>query len=227
MPVHPLDLICINIGCIHLYRGRQIDNNGIFRSSAPFLLNCGTNIQGKIQLRACKTLRRIFENNFSRKCLCIFFYKPGTFQCNSCNFFSVHVEHHIPLQGGCGIVNMHNGLVTALDGLKCPGNLFFAALCQNLNPYIIRNQFPLYQLSQKIILNLTGCRKTDLYLLKSQLNQVLEHLHFFFHDHGINQRLVTVSQIHTTPYGRFFNFLSRPLPFGICYHRILLVTLVI
>ena len=59
MGTHPLNLICIDIGCIHFHRGRQIKDNRCIGSMIPFLLHRRTDTKREIHLCAGKTLRRI------------------------------------------------------------------------------------------------------------------------------------------------------------------------
>ena len=88
---------------------------------------------------------------------------------------------------------MYYYLFDSLNRLKGSLDQVLTALYQNLHPNIIRNHPPLYQLTQKIILNLGSCRKSYLNLLKAHLHQHIEKFHLLFHNHGLDQRLVAIS----------------------------------
>ena len=122
---------------------------------------------------------------------------------------------------------MHDSLLTALDGLKRTVDQFLPALGQHLHTDIVRNQSSVHKLSEKIELNLARRRKSDFDLLKSKLDQIEKHFHLLFHDHGIDQRLIPIAQIHAAPDGCLLDFLIWPLPFGIVYHRIFPVSPVV
>ena len=122
---------------------------------------------------------------------------------------------------------MHNGLLTAFNRLKGAVDQLFPALGQHLNAHIVRDQPSVHQLPEKIKLNLARRGKSDLDLLKSQLDQILEHLHLLFHDHGIDERLISVPQIHAAPHGRLLDLLIGPFSLRIIYHRILPISPVI
>lgn len=85
-----------------------------------------------------------------------------------------------------------------------------SALNQYLNGYIIRNQAAIHQLTQEIILQLRCRREAHLDLLEAQFHQKVEHLHLLRHNHGLNQCLVAVSQIHAAPVRSLLNLLVRP-----------------
>ena len=58
------------------------------------------------------------------------------------------------------------------------------------------------------------------------LDQKLEHFHLLAYDHGVDQRLVAVSEIYTDPCGSLFDLLVRPLSLRIIYNRCPPVSLV-
>ena len=66
------------------------------------------------------------------------------------------------------------------------------ALHQHLDHHIVGDQLPVHQLAQEIKFDLGCCRKAHFDLLKAQLHQKVEHLHLFFHHHGLHQGLVAV-----------------------------------
>ena len=227
MTIHPLDLIRIHIRRVHFHGGRQVYNNRFFLRRSPGLLYRRTDFQGEIQFGSRKTLRGIFQHDLSRKSRRTLLYHLGTLDRNSNDLFPGCMEHHIPLQGGCGIINMYHGLLTAFYRFKRPVNQFFPALGQHLNPHIIGNHFPIHQLSEKVKFNLACRRKSDFYFLEPKLHQILEHFYLFFHNHGIDQSLVSVPQIHTAPYRRFLYFPVGPFPYRISNHRIFTVSFII
>ena len=122
---------------------------------------------------------------------------------------------------------MDNRFLTAFNRLKGTINQFFTTLCQHLYSHIIGNHFTFNKLTQKIKLNLTGSRKSNFNLFKSQLNQILKHFNLLTDHHGINQCLVSITKIHTTPDRGFFNLLTRPFSLRIVYYRIFSVTLIV
>ena len=147
MTVHPLDLICVNVGGRHLYRRRKINNDLLLRSRSPCILYCRTDIKCEIKFCSGKAFRRIFEDNLSVEPIHVLLYHLGAFYGNFLDFLFALVKYHIPLQSGGGVINMYNRLLNSLNSLKCSLNQMLTALNQNLNYHIIRNQFPFYELS--------------------------------------------------------------------------------
>ena len=122
---------------------------------------------------------------------------------------------------------MHDRLLTAFDRLKSPVNQFFPALGKYLYHHIVRYHSAVYKLAQKIKLNLTRRRKTDLNFFKSEFDQIIKKLDLFLHDHRIDQGLIPVTQGHAAPYGRLCNLFVRPFSFRIVDNRIFLISLII
>ena len=128
MPVHPLDLIRIDIRRIHLHRGGEVDDHGVFPRRSPGLLYRSADFQCKIQLRSGKTFRRILQNDFSGEVLRMLLHHLRPVHGDLDDLLLRRVENHIPLQGGGGIINMHHRLLTSLNGLKSPVDQLFSAL---------------------------------------------------------------------------------------------------
>ena len=164
---HPLDLIGIYIWCIHLHRGRQIDNHRFFLTGSPFIQDSLTDFQRIGKFCSGKTLRRILKNYFAVIILHIFFYHLGSVDGNLLDLILGHMKYHIPLKGGGGIVYMHYRSLNAFQGFKGFLDQVLPALGQYLNCHIIRNQPAVYQLTQKIIFDLGSTGKTNLYFFKS------------------------------------------------------------
>ena len=227
MSVHPLDPVGKNIRSRHLHGRGKVDDHRIFLCRPPRLLHRRTNLQREIQFRPGKTLRRVLQHDLSRELLRPLLHHLRTLYGYIYDLLPVHAEHHIPLQCGRGIIDMDDRLLTALDRLESSVDQFFTALRQNLHQHIVRYQFPVHKLPQKVIFDLACRGKTDLDLLEAHLHQILKHLDLFRHDHRIDQSLITVPQIHRTPDRSFSDLEIRPFPLRIVHHRILLITLVI
>ena len=105
-------------------------------------------------------------------------YHLYTLNGNIHNLLAAHIENHISLQSGGRIVNVHNSLLTSLNGFEGALQKLLTALCQHLHHHIVGNHLSVYELTQKIILNLAGRRKSDLDFLKAQLNQIIKKLNF-------------------------------------------------
>ena len=129
------------------------------------------------------------------------------------------MEYYITLQCRSRIVNVHDRTFDSRQGFKCLLNQMLTALCQNLNRHIIRNQISLNQLPQKIIFNLGSTRKSNLDFLKSQFYKQVKEFNFLFYHHWLDQSLVTVSQIHTTPDRCLFNLFIWPGTLFKVYNR--------
>ena len=224
---HPLNLVCVHVGCIHLYGGGKINDQRVLRSGSPGIGHCVTDFQSIVQFRTGKALRGILQLDSAGKLCCTFLHHLRTLDCNLSDMLPVHMEDHISLKGGCRIVNMHNCLLTTLNCLEGSVNQFFSALGQYLHHYIIGDQPSVHQLTQEIKFNLTGRGETDLDFLKAQLHQKLEHFNLFFYDHGINQRLIAIPKVYAAPDRCLSNFFVRPFPFRVINDRVFTISTVV
>ncbi len=212
---HPFNLVSINIRRIHLHRRRKIEDDRTFNRRLPYFFNCLAHFQRKIHLCSCKAFRRIFQPEITVKILGTFLDHSGSLNGNLLNLFPVHVEYHISLKCGCGIINMEDNILDTFDSFKGFINQMLTALTQNLHTYIIRNHLAVYQCPQKIIFQLGCGRKTNLNFLESQLYEQVKEFQLFFNHHRFDQRLITIPQIHAAPDWSFLNLFIRPLTFFI------------
>ena len=111
---------------------------------------------------------------------------------------------------------MNNGVFAALQRFKCLSDDVFPCLRQHLDCHVVRNHLPFNQRAQKVILRLGGCRKTDLDLLESDLNQEFKEFQLGFHIHRYNQSLVSVPKVHRAPHRCMVDvYLFRPSVTGV------------
>ena len=142
---HKLNLIRIDIGAMHLYGIRQVNDNLPTSFRSPGGNHRITDFQSIIHLRSGKAFRRILQTKLSGKILLVTLHHLYTGKGNGGNLLSGLSENHIPLQYGGGIINMDNGLLYSLKSLEASFQKLFSTLYQNLNRNILRNQILLHQ----------------------------------------------------------------------------------
>ena len=111
----------------------------------------------------------------------------------------------------------------ALQRFKGLLNDMLSGLGQHLNGDILGNHIALNQCTDKIVLCIGGGREAHFNLLKSDLNQHLKERQLVLQAHGINQCLITVTQVYTTPDRCLLNtFLLHPIICHLGRHMICL-----
>ncbi len=105
---------------------------------------------------------------------------------------------------------MHDRALDAFKRLKRSRNQFRTGLRQHLNRDVIRDQMFVNQPAHEIEVRLRGRRKSNFNLFEPDVDQQLKQLQLLGDVHRLNQRLVTVPQIHTAPARRLFNDFVRP-----------------
>ena len=211
--VHPLHRVGVHV------RGGHLDSCGqVHDQLATVLANLqlvGHGIDhtgGVLQLGAGEGFGRVLVDNLriGNHLLFVLAAQARTLQGDIEHTLLILVEHHAALQHGGRVVEVHDGLRCALDGLEGAGNQVLAGLHQNLNGHVIRNVAVLDEGAHKIKVSLRGGGEAHLNLLVAHLDQQLEHGQLAVSVHGINQRLVTVTQIHGAPARRLLHNLVRP-----------------
>ena len=104
---------------------------------------------------------------------------------------------------------------------ESPLDNMFSRLCQYLNRHIIRDQIFFDQCPHKTKLCLRCCRKTNLNLLEADFHEQLKKFHFLFQTHRFDQRLISISQIHTAPDRRMIDIIFlHPVITSLRRHKI-------
>ena len=134
------------------------------------------------------------------------------------------MEHHVPLQGVGGIVDVHDGMRDPFDSLKASLDQVVSALAEDLDMNVVRDHLPVGELAEEIILDLGSRRETDLDLLEAQLQKKTEHIHLLFHDHRLHQGLVSVAKVHGAPDRGLYDLLIGPLSLRVINDRVPLIS---
>ena len=190
---HVLDLIGVDIWRVHLYRGRQVDDDLTALTALPCVEHSITDLGRVIHLGAREGLRRILEADVAREGGGILLYKLRTGQGDVNDFFLTLMEHHISLKDGGRVIDVDDGLLQTGEAVKGTLELLGTALHQHLYGHIIRDHLPLDQLTQEVILDLGCCREAHLDFLEAQLYKHLEKLDLLLYAHRIHQCLVTIT----------------------------------
>ena len=122
---------------------------------------------------------------------------------------------------------MENDIFNALNRFKGLIHQMLTALAQHLNLDIVRNQFFLYQRPEKIILQLGSRWETDFDFLKTEFQKQVKIFQFFFHDHRVDQRLITIPKVYTAPDRRLLDLFFRPCTFRKIHYGYTFISLII
>ena len=104
----PFDLVRIYVWRRHLYRTRQINDDGRFRRSPPCVGNRCANLRSKIQFRAGKALGGIFEGHIGFEIFQSFAHQGGPFNGQIDYALARHAKDHSTLQFRRGVVEVED-----------------------------------------------------------------------------------------------------------------------
>ena len=221
MFVQILHLTGEHMGHGHLYRGWNIDDGFLFRRRLPDIQHRVAHLQRVVHLRSRKTLRTVLKGEIPFGFLRQTLQKLRPVHGKPLHFLPALVKHLLPLGHGGGIVQMHHRMGRSLHRLKGLSDDMLPGLGQHLDGHILRDHLPLDQLPKKPVLRIGGRREADLDLLKSHLHEHLKKFQLLLQAHGLDQRLISVPQIHAAPDGRLlYGVLFRPVKGYLRRHKI-------
>ena len=164
MAAEILDLVGIAVRRGHFHRVRQVQNQLVFRRRLQHFHHLFADEDGIVDLRAGKALRRIFVADI-RAALRDFlvrqlFDQLRAFDGDVDDALHVGLEHDLALQGRSGVVEMHDDVFRAADGLKRLADQVLARLHQHLNGHVVRDEVLFDQRAENFILRFRRGRET-------------------------------------------------------------------
>ena len=201
------------VGHAVLHRGGEVQDDLLFRRGVEVLQHRLADFHGVVHFRAHEGLGGILKAEV---------HAPGDHGLGHLidevggvggdfgDLVAVHVEDHLALEGGGGIVEMKNHILRAPDSLKGLPDEVFPGLDQHLDGHVARNVAALDELPADFVFRLAGGREANFNLLHADVHQRVEILQLLRQVHGVNQRLVSVPQVHRAPNRGFGNLPVRP-----------------
>jgi hypothetical protein len=212
---HEFDLVGKHVRRGHLYRGRQIDDDGLALVRAPHGGNGVDHVNSVIQFGAGETFRRVLEHPFRfRMRERMLLHAFGAAHGNGFYAVAIGTEYLLALHGGGGVVHVHHGTASALERLVGAGNEFGTGLGEHLNGDVGRYAVLLDELTTEIEVRLAGGGKADLDFLEADLHEQVKKTLLLRKGHGFGQRLVAIAQVDRTPHGCLCDHAVGPAPLG-------------
>ncbi len=147
------------------------------------------NVKGVIQLCTCEAFRGIFQAHIGAPR----FQGGNSFLDPRCtvrgDFFDplpVLGEHYAALQLGCGVVQMDNSIIGAVQGLESLFDQLRARLGQDLNRDVFGDQVVIYDMPGEVEVRVGSGWKANLDFLETQFYKVIEKMQLFLPSHGFN-----------------------------------------
>jgi len=214
---HPLDLVGVDVWRGVFDCGGEVENDFILRSRLPDVRDGFANLQGKIEFRAREAFGRVFETDaraFGHQWLHFFLQKRNRMRGDGDNLLAGRVEDIFTLLRRGRVVEVENNAACAAQGLKRPEDEVFAALAEDLNRDIRRDQFLLDKAATEIEFDLGSGGKTNFDFLETDADEHLEILELLLYAHRLREGLVAVSEIHAAPDGSGGEATVWPLAVG-------------
>src|SRR5699024_921864 len=198
--VHPLDGVCVNIRGDHLYRRWQVDDHWFLRGSFHTVHHGVTHINCEIQLGTSEGfwgvlpapvgVGVIHSNGLDQLC------GIGGQLLNCCLILA---EYHATLQLGGGVIKVHDDILCTLASFKGAANQVRTRVNQTLDGDVFWNQVLLNDFTNEVEVGLRCRRETHLNFLVAHLHQQLEHAVLTCRRHRVDQSLIAIAQVNSTP----------------------------
>jgi hypothetical protein len=109
------------------------------------------------------------------------------------------MEDVFPLLGRSRIIEVKDDVSGSSQGLERTDDEVLAALAEDLNRDILRDEVLLNEAAAEVELDLGSGGKADLDLLEADADQHEEVFELFLHAHGLGEGLVAVAEIDAAP----------------------------
>jgi hypothetical protein len=200
MAQEPLDLVGVDIGSRHLHGGGEIEDHPPVRRGLPHVHHRLADLHREVELGAGEALGRVLPAHVALGDAAVeVLAEPRRPHRDVHDAGPVQPEDDPALEGGGRVVEMDDGarrpperLVGALDQLR-PG------LGEHLDDHVIGNEALLDELAHEVEVRLGGGGEAHLDLLEAALDQEVEHAPLPGGVHRVDERLVSVAQVHAAP----------------------------
>jgi hypothetical protein len=208
---HPLDRVGVDVGGHHLHGGRQVQDDGTLGSSAEGVDHLVADVDRELELGARVALGRVLVVHVDLgHGLLRGLAQAGALERDIDDALLVGAEHDVALQHARGVVEVHDGLLRAGDRLVGAVDERLAGLRQHLDRDVIRDQVLLDEAAHEVEVGLARRREAHLDLLVAHAHEEVEHDALALGAHGVDERLVSVTQVDGAPAGRARDALGGP-----------------
>ena len=125
--------------------------------------------------------------------------------------FLVEAEDDPPLQDADRVVEVDDRPLRALQALVRALDQVAAALRQDLDRDVVRDEVLFDQLADEVVVGLRRRRKADFDFLEAHGHQGLEHLHLAARIHRVDEGLIAIAQVDRAPQRRLLDLAVGPL----------------
>ena len=201
--MHPLDHVREDVRRGVLDRGRQVDDALALRRRRPYFRNRIDHALGKRHVGAREHFRRILESPLRVRLLrreLVEHARMGGREIDDLVF--VHAEHHAAHHRRHGVVEVHDGARRALQRFEGACDEVVACLRQHLDRHVFGNAVFLDEFAHEVEFDLRCRRKAHFDFLEADGHEGFEHAHLARDVHGLDQRLVAITQVGRQPDGR-------------------------
>ena len=200
--VHPLDRVGVDVGGGHLHGRRQVDDHLVLRGGLDDVDDGIADAQGVLELGAGVGLRGVLVGDVRvRDRLLVLLAQQRALHGDVEHGVLVGAEDDVALHDRGGVVEVDDGALGARDRLVGALDEVLAGLGEDLDGDVLGDAVLLDESAHEVVIRLRRRREADLDLLVPHVHQELEHAQLALGVHGVDERLVAVTQVDRAPAG--------------------------
>ena len=201
LPGEPLDLVGVHVGCRHLDRGRQVEDDLAAVVGLPDVTDRLAHLDRERQLGAGEDLGAVLvaDHRGVEVALDALHHGLGAADRDVLDLVLAGPEDDAAEQRGQRVVEVDVGAGYADQRLHAALDEVLAGLGQHRDGHVVGDPVALDDLADEGEVGLAGAREADLDLLVAHLHEQLEHRHLAGRAHRVDQRLVAVAEVGGQP----------------------------
>lgn len=219
-----LDLVCEHVRRGHLHRRGQIDDHRMLGRGLDHVNHRIAHLHRVLRLGSGERFRRILVVQVDALGVALeFLAQVRRIGGELLDARAVLAEHDLALQHGDGIVEVHNGALTAVQTFVCLTNEVLAGLREHDDRHIVGNEFTLDEHANEVVICFRCAREADFDLLESHVDEHVPETQLALGVHRVHECLIAVAQIHRAPARRPVQPLARPCALRVVEWHLLVV----
>ncbi len=183
----------------------QVEDDLAALLGLPHVHDALADLQREVQLGVGEDLRAVLvaeDGPLVQQLLRVLHHQPGAVHGDLPDLVAGAAEDDLAEDRGRRVVQVHRGVVGALEGLHRPLDQLFAGLGEDGDRHVLGDRALLDDGAHEVEVGLARGGEADLDLLVAHPHQQVEHLALAGGGHRVDQRLVAVPQVGREPAGR-------------------------
>ncbi len=219
-----LDLVGEHVRRGHLHRGRQVDDHLVLGRRLDHVDHRIAHLNRVVRFGAGERFGAVLVVQLGLAGLALqLLAQLGRVGGELLDAFLVLAEHHLALQHGHRVVEVHHRALGAAQAFVGLADQVLARLGEHHDRHVVGDELTLDEQSDEVVIGFGGRGEAHLDLLEAHRDQHVPEAQLTLRIHRVDQRLIAVAQIHRAPARRALQTLARPRALRIVERHLLVI----